>query len=511
MATSASQNFFKANGVLQLLPDIPENNKRWQVATPEEVQAEIQRIQSPTPVSGNLNFMQGNPWAKEYLTNLQTGLNNSPYAYDDKGVLTTKTALASQQAQQQAIASGSVYNAGTANAPLTMPYGSPGATLQMSPKAYAAGFGGAGVPGYDSTIPTETLKTQTKPDIPTAPTSNTADLMAAGATEESKKTTAAQTEQSKTQKSYDTLSDEISSLLDTTVGRGQAQLDAEQKANVPGLQQELTNVNNQIQSKLAEFKVLQDKYAEANQYTEGKTIPMNLIIGQNAERNRKLALEKNTMASEIGLLQAQASALQGNLTLAQKTADRATDLKYEDIKTVLDVKVEQLKLISDKLTRQEKFTADALDRQYKTQQSALAVTVANEKDKNVTLLNQMQTYPDAGITLNDTIEQANQKITTKSKIYADKITVKGTDIPKNTQLTQGLNQQLQSNNLIGQDGLVAWETYRDMLLTWVNNDGTESEFYLNYPTAKWLDAGNQAAYIKSVGTKPKAGDDFDNM
>jgi hypothetical protein len=41
---------------------------------------------------------------------------------------------------------------------------------------------------------------------------------------------------------------------------------------------------------------------------------------------------------------------------------------------------------------------------------------------------------------------------------------------------------------------VAWESYRDMLLTWVNNDGTEKEFYLNYPINKWLDSNNQGIF-----------------
>ena len=46
---------------------------------------------------------------------------------------------------------------------------------------------------------------------------------------------------------------------------------------------------------------------------------------------------------------------------------------------------------------------------------------AYEKDKNQALLNAMQKYPDAGILLTDTLEVANQKITSTSKIYQDQI------------------------------------------------------------------------------------------
>jgi hypothetical protein len=274
-------------------------------------------------------------------------------------------------------------------------------------------------------IPTSTLGTNTALKIPSATPTNTADVAVAGATSASTQMTADQKaladKTAADQSNYDKLSGEISTLLGTATGQGQATLDAETKAGVPQMQQQLQGINNQITNKLAEFKVIQDKYAETTQAVEQRTIPMENIIGRNAEINRSLALQKNTFASEIGLLQAQAQGVQGQLELAKATADRAVDLKYEDIKTQIQVKMQQLDMVRDMLTADEKKQAAALDSQYQTAQNNLSIQIANEKDKNSTLLSAMQKYPDAGISLTDTIEQANAKVVANSAIYKDAI------------------------------------------------------------------------------------------
>ena len=278
-----------------------------------------------------------------------------------------------------------------------------------------------------SSIPVSTLGTNTALKIPTATPTNTADVAVAGATSASTQMTAEQkalqTKIDSQESSYDKLSGEINTLLGSATGQGAATLKAEQTAGVPQMQQQLQGINSQITNKLAEFKVLQDKYAETQQVVEGKTIPMSLITGKTAELNRSLALQKNTFASEIGLLQAQAQMVQGQLELAKATADRAVDLKYEDIRTQIQVKMQQLDMVRDMLTTSERKQAAVLDGQYQTAQNNLSIQIANEKDKNSTLLSVMQKYPDAGILLTDTLEQANQKITTSSKIYQDQIRV----------------------------------------------------------------------------------------
>lgn len=141
MPTDVQNKYYKANGIIQALPGIAENDARWQVATPDEVSADINKWST--------GQYANDEWSKSYVAGLRSGLPNSDYALDDKGVLTTKTALAQQQQQQQDMASGKSMNVGSGSAPLTIPYGTAAATLSMSPKAYAAGYGGAGVPGFN--------------------------------------------------------------------------------------------------------------------------------------------------------------------------------------------------------------------------------------------------------------------------------------------------------------------------------------------------------------------------
>ena len=349
---SVSQNFFKANGVLQLLPDIPENNARWQVATPQEVQAEIQRIQSPTPVSGNLNFMQGNPWAKEYLTNLQTGLNSSPYAYDDKGVLTTKTALASQQAQQQAIASGSAYNAGTANAPLTMPYGSPGATLSMNPEAYAKGFGGAGVAGFN---PLGTYQETINPLSPAPGTPSPSPVTTGIPNTNIQPPNFNPPQASNTQDAFYT-------SLSQQVTNAQANLDNERNTQLQRIQQDKQNAQTELESirsqqqgaidslgsasleeknmKLAQLEKEEKRFDEeyqiqknlgtqlTNLMTEGNALiqQMKGVTGLASIRNPRINQTIEGITASVGVIQAALSVSQGLTSQAQSQLTTATNV-----------------------------------------------------------------------------------------------------------------------------------------------------------------------------------------
>lgn len=222
---------------------------------------------------------------------------------------------------------------------------------------------------------------------------------------------------------YDYLSSKIQELLPEVGGRGQAQLTAEEQAGVNNLKKSLTDINNQITQKMAEYEVVSSKYDSLNTELEGKPITMNSIIGSQAQVNKMALAEKNSFASNIGLLQAQAQSLQGNLELAQESANRAVDLKYSDVTDYINILYKQLDLVKDDLTKEEGIRADAIKMYLQDQKDQLAVSVANQKDMNSTLLNLMQSYPDAGISLSDSIESANQKITNNSSIYRKAIRI----------------------------------------------------------------------------------------
>lgn len=209
----------------------------------------------------------------------------------------------------------------------------------------------------------------------------------------------------------------ITADLEGLKGRGTAQLSAEDAQGVAVKKQILQNAQTELNQKLAEYKAIQAKYEALNTDIEGKAITMNSIIGSQAQVERAMRSELNMKSSEIAMIQANVAGAQGNLTLAQEAANRAVDLKYEDAKDAIEIRMKQLELFQGELTKEEKIRTDAINLYLADQKTKLATQVANEKDKNATLLNQMQKYPDAGITLSDTIESANTKITTKSAIY----------------------------------------------------------------------------------------------
>ena len=91
----------------------------------------------------------------------------------------------------------------------------------------------------------------------------------------------------------------------------------------------------------------------------------------------------NTKAAEIGLLQAQSLGLQGQIEAAQEAAQKAVDLKYSGIEEEIAVKQAQLALLQPTLDKQEKQQAAALDRYYEQRKIDIAEAKAKSKT-NVT-------------------------------------------------------------------------------------------------------------------------------
>lgn len=222
-------------------------------------------------------------------------------------------------------------------------------------------------------------------------------------------------EEAKVAKQYNELEGEISKLLGNSVGQGQAQINAEKVAGVPQLEKELSDLNAQIKVGLAEYQIEKDKYDTLSLENRNKPVTMNSIIGSEAAINFARQQTLNRKASDIGLLQAQASGVAGNLELAQSTANKAVELKYADIKQLLDVKIQQLSLLGDKLSREEKKTADFLNRQYEQQKAEIDAQEADEKSLNTFTLNAMQDYRSAGIKLGDSYETIQNKIVGSSE------------------------------------------------------------------------------------------------
>ena len=188
----------------------------------------------------------------------------------------------------------------------------------------------------------------------------------------------------------------MNELLGEAGGQAAMLAEEETKAGVDTITKQLKNIQNEIAIKTAAFKQL---YADI----EGKPITMASIIGETA---RARAVEQ----ADIGFLQAQALALQNNLSFAQQTAQKAVDTKYGPIEEELRIKAQQLELIQGQLSAKEKIRAEALKLFLADQKTAITDAKATEKQRTDYLLQQMNKYPSAGLTLQDTYETAQAKI-----------------------------------------------------------------------------------------------------
>ena len=241
---------------------------------------------------------------------------------------------------------------------------------------------------------------------------------------------------SATQTKYDQLLAEVEGLLPQQGGRGAAQAAAEQATGVDILRKRLSEINSQILTKTAEYRALTTD-------VEGKPITMSSIIGSQAQIQR-------VMASDIGMLQATALGMQGQLEAAQQAADRAVDLKYADVKDALDIRMSQLELIRGELTKQESIRADAIQMYYQDQQQKLAAQMATEKQLASFNLDAMNSYPSAGIGINDDYATTQRKIVGSTEYKLEVATQQRLNNPTPTVNTSvpGLTPEQQSDPFI---------------------------------------------------------------
>lgn len=230
-------------------------------------------------------------------------------------------------------------------------------------------------PKPTNTITPEKLTKETPISLPGATPSglDQAGSMIAGATtnlaEIIKSLTPPETE---TEKKQQTLLDQMASLVGENAKRAADQLTAEQSAGLPQLRQQFADINAQILSKSAEYDALVKSQ-------ENEPMTMDRIIGsQRAILNAK--------ASEIGLLQARAQGLQGQIETAQNTVNRAIDLKYSSIEAQLGVYQAQLNALQPTLNKEEKIAAQAQQILLDQRKEAIAAQKAEEtKVQNLVL------------------------------------------------------------------------------------------------------------------------------
>jgi len=174
-------------------------------------------------------------------------------------------------------------------------------------------------------------------------------------------------------------------------GRGAMQATEEQKRQIEQKQQAVDDKTTEINKKLAEVKALDAAYNLANQQVEGKAITMFSIQGQQAQNYKMYLAQKNSLTSEASYLQAELLGLQGKLDSAQKAADRAVDLEYQDREAEYTAKINQLNILIPQLDKEEKAYADAVLLTLNQQADALAEQKAAKKEAESAKLDKINT------------------------------------------------------------------------------------------------------------------------
>ena len=173
---------------------------------------------------------------------------------------------------------------------------------------------------------------------------------------------------------------QIASLTQADANKAADQLTAEQSANLPQLKQQFADINAQILSKAAQYNALTTDQ-------EGKAVTMNSIIGSTAQIAK-------VQAADIGLLQAQAQGLQGQISTAQDTANRAIDLKYSTIEDQIKVYQAQIAAIQPELNKEQAIQAEARQTLLNQQAAAVADQKQTAKDIQSTMIDAVK----AGLT-----------------------------------------------------------------------------------------------------------------
>lgn len=221
-------------------------------------------------------------------------------------------------------------------------------------------------------------------EVPVAPVQTQAPVSTNLAQDILNKTAVAETDAQKTARE---LSTKISSLLPSTVGETQALADAKKQYQVDALSKNLNDINSQILMKQAELNKDDASLAMGIQNIEDKPIAMEFITGQQASVQRQAQIARMAKNAEIGILNARALGLQGNIELATKMAQQAVDLKYAPIKETINLYSAQLKALEPLLSADEKKVAREQEIKTKLAMNEVEQKQADEKKIQELILN----------------------------------------------------------------------------------------------------------------------------
>lgn len=258
--------------------------------------------------------------------------------------------------------------------------------------------------GSSSAVSTDQLQASTAIKVP-APDTSLAE--ANGAVEGAKTATKSidahikeiTPQETEASKKYNEITDSVLSLLPELADKKTAQLEEEENAGLPKLKQDLAAINAQITNRIAQYN---------KQITEAETAPGETPLA--IVRGRQAVIARN-QAADIGLLQARALGLQGQVEMAQETANRAIDLKYGAIEDKINLQMKQLEVIQPILDKEERLHAEALRRQYADEQAKVEAERELQKEINSIMIDAASMGAD-----NDTLARIQNSMSTGDAI-----------------------------------------------------------------------------------------------
>ena len=137
--------------------------------------------------------------------------------------------------------------------------------------------------------------------------------------------------------------------LGALTGRATRQQEIEQQLEIPQNIKQLQEVNLQLAQRKGEFEK-----AIAAIPGQGRGVTTSIVAGQQARARRQAAVELGAQASV-------AQALQGNIALAQQTADRTVAVEFEGIEQEIQGIQLMLDLNRENFTRVEKRRAEQVE------------------------------------------------------------------------------------------------------------------------------------------------------
>lgn len=206
-------------------------------------------------------------------------------------------------------------------------------------------------------------------------------------------------------------------------GKGAMQATEEEKRQLETKRASLASVNTRLKTKLAEVDALTASYQLANQQEEGRPQTLSRLQGAQAQNYKMYIAQHNLLASQAGIIQAEALGLTGEIEAAQNAANRAVDLAFADKESVYNAKVAQANILQNQVSGDEARYTSAVLEYYKRELAATTEAKQNAKDIQSIKLQAIT----SGITDPNILSQIGN-----AKSVDEAIQILGTNIPKIT-------------------------------------------------------------------------------